>query len=201
MGELETKASIQKWMNDVLVEKAWTPNEWATRAGTSPTNITRFISKMKAVPNVATIAKLAEVAGSQPSLAEGAAIKKIDTRIVPLYHWDSLMNKKPEIKGQIVVPTASTKETFAVISQTDSMDLAGINIGDVVVFDKSNENLKPGSIVLCICDSKNGKKITRIGEWQPKQIIFKSTRPIPPSSSCRDRVIGVARYVIREIGT
>ena len=67
MEDFEVKA-IRVWMRSIMDVKEWTPNRWATLSGTSPTNITRFLSGSKFVPSSKTIAKLAAVAGSSPDL-------------------------------------------------------------------------------------------------------------------------------------
>lgn len=69
--------SVRVWMRQVLEEHGWSANEWALQAGTSPTNITRMLSPIsKTVPSIDTISKLAMVAGSQPALYPGEAIKR-----------------------------------------------------------------------------------------------------------------------------
>lgn len=69
--------AVRVWMRQVLEDKGWSANEWATHAGTSPTNITRLLSPLgKTVPSVDTISKLAMVAGSQPPLYPGEAMRQ-----------------------------------------------------------------------------------------------------------------------------
>ena len=61
--------AVVVWMKDVMRDSGWSPQEWARRAKTTPTNITRVIDPTsKIVPGLATIHKLAMVAGSQPNL-------------------------------------------------------------------------------------------------------------------------------------
>lgn len=63
---------VRVWMRDVLEKKRWSANEWASIAGTSPTNITRMLAPTsKIVPSVETVMKLAQAAGSQPNLIPG----------------------------------------------------------------------------------------------------------------------------------
>ena len=38
------KNKIRVWMRQVLDQNGWTAREWATKANTSPTNITRFLN-------------------------------------------------------------------------------------------------------------------------------------------------------------
>jgi hypothetical protein len=71
-GEFARNA-VRVWMREVMAERNWSANEWATMAGTSPTNITRVLSPTsKVIPSIDTIGKLAAVANSQPALYPGA---------------------------------------------------------------------------------------------------------------------------------
>ena len=66
----QARNAVRIWMRKVLQEKGWTAAEWARRAGTTPTNITRVLSPTATiVPKGETIALLARAAGSQPQLS------------------------------------------------------------------------------------------------------------------------------------
>jgi len=73
MEEYEVKA-IRVWMREILESRDWSANRWATLAGTSPTNITRFLNGSKYVPSSKTLAKLSYIAGSSPELSQKGAI-------------------------------------------------------------------------------------------------------------------------------
>lgn len=65
--------------------REWSANKWATLAGTSATNITRFLNgSSKFCPSARTIGKLARVAGSQPSLSQ-IPIGTMHARSVDVY--------------------------------------------------------------------------------------------------------------------
>ena len=67
--EQDERKAIRVWMRTVMANHNWTANGWATRAGTSTSNITRFLnSDSKFIPSARTLAKLAAVAGSFPPL-------------------------------------------------------------------------------------------------------------------------------------
>lgn len=67
--EQDERKAIRVWMRTVMANHNWTANGWATRAGTSTSNITRFLnSDSKFIPSARTLAKLASVAGSFPPL-------------------------------------------------------------------------------------------------------------------------------------
>lgn len=68
------RSAVRVWMRAVMDDRGWTANEWANMAGTSPTNITRFLSPTsKIMPSVDTICKLAMIARTQPNLVPGVA--------------------------------------------------------------------------------------------------------------------------------
>lgn len=68
------RRAIKVWMRDVLLEKGWCAADWARHAGTSATNITRFLQpEHNVMLSTRTLAKLADAAGSQPSLVPRSA--------------------------------------------------------------------------------------------------------------------------------
>ena len=73
MEDYEAKA-IRVWMRSVMHQREWSANKWATMAGTSPTNITRFLNGGKFVPSSKTIGKLSYIAGSAPQLSQNATL-------------------------------------------------------------------------------------------------------------------------------
>jgi len=91
-SKMETfeQRAIRVWMRTVMEEKGWTANKWAVLAGTSPSNITRFLKGSKFTPSSATVAKLAYVAGSHPSLSRNE-ITKANVNSVTVY--DTKMNR------------------------------------------------------------------------------------------------------------
>ena len=73
MEDYEAKA-IRVWMRSIMSTRGWSANKWGTMAGTSPTNITRFLNGGKFVPSSKTIGKLSYVAGSAPQLSQNATL-------------------------------------------------------------------------------------------------------------------------------
>lgn len=58
---------LRQWMRGVLQSTGWSAAQWARRARTSGSNITRFIRDQRAsLPTVRTITKLAAVAPMPP---------------------------------------------------------------------------------------------------------------------------------------
>ena len=95
MEDYESKA-IRVWMRSIMQQRDWSANKWGTLAGTSPTNITRFLNGGKFVPSSKTIAKLSSVAGSAPSLSQHAALDIASRSIV-------LMDQHEKEVGYITV--------------------------------------------------------------------------------------------------
>lgn len=55
-------AFLRAWMIMVMTEHDWNAQQWASMAGTSPTNITRFLKGSDHIPSYATLVKLASAA-------------------------------------------------------------------------------------------------------------------------------------------
>ena len=141
--EQDERKAIRVWMRTVMANHNWTANGWATRAGTSTSNITRFLnSDSKFIPSARTLAKLAAVAGSSPPLlntggqqttyikrpvhnAEGMVVDMIvidndNVEIYQLGEWSGMGAKGIFGNSTVVVePKKSFKE---------------INDGDIVLY-------------------------------------------------------------------
>lgn len=83
MADNESRA-IRVWMRQVMDQKNWSANQWASLAGTSPTNITRFLKDGNHIPSSRTISKLAYVAGSSPTFSQ-VPIQQGEINAVALY--------------------------------------------------------------------------------------------------------------------
>ena len=87
MEDYESKA-IRVWMRSVMQTREWSANKWATLAGTSPTNITRFLNGGKFVPSSKTIGKLSYIAGSAPQLSQNATLDAASRTIMLKDHLE-----------------------------------------------------------------------------------------------------------------
>lgn len=77
MEEIERR-TIRVWMRQVMQEHGLSANAWAVKAGTSPTNITRFLnSDSKFIPSARTLAKLAKVVRSSPQFLNASKQERI----------------------------------------------------------------------------------------------------------------------------
>src|SRR5262245_46541273 len=103
---LETKLRIASWMRTVMEQRGWSADEWARRADTSATNITRLINdpKTASLPTSATVAKLSRVASSQPNLVDGQGIQALFEG-VPLFNArqvERLIKSDKDMQKQLV---------------------------------------------------------------------------------------------------
>ena len=129
--DYETNA-VRIWMRTVMDKREWSANKWATLAGTSATNITRFLNgTSKFCPSARTIGKLARVAGSQPSLSQ-IPIATMESRSVDFYQLDG------EYIGQMAFFNIQGDNIKAYQSNFSNTREA-IRIGDVLVTRKEKK--------------------------------------------------------------
>jgi hypothetical protein len=142
MEDYETKA-IRVWMREVMSNRGWTANKWATMAGTSPTNITRFLNGAKFVPSSKTLGKLSYIAGSAPNLSMSGSINAAALRVIPLY------NEMLEMSGSLT--------TFGLSGELSAYRYNSTNIshqitsGDIIVVEEK-QRYKRGDLLLFFKD-------------------------------------------------
>lgn len=150
MEDYESKA-IRVWMRSVMQTREWSANKWATLAGTSPTNITRFLNGGKFVPSSKTIGKLSHIAGSAPQLSQNATLDAASRTITLKDHLEKDIGQVTvyNLTGDIVAYRFDRR------SRTH-----GIDIGDIVVVRKQKK-FDTGNTVLFIADEglELGKKL------------------------------------------
>lgn len=129
MEDYESKA-IRVWMRSVMQTREWSANKWATLAGTSPTNITRFLNGGKFVPSSKTIGKLSYIAGSAPQLSQTATLDAASRTITLKDHLENDI-------GQVTVYNL-TGDIVAYRFDRQS-GTHGIDIGDIVVVRKQKK--------------------------------------------------------------
>jgi len=164
MNDVEVK-SIKVWMRQVMSEQGMSANEWATKAGTSPTNITRFLnSDSKFIPSARTIAKLASVSKSQPSFGQGPTVTTVP-----------VLNAKGEVVDMITDPKAGKVRAYQ-LGEVTGYGQAGIfSYSYVIVVDCSKP--KDGDVLL-IKDEKDGMLV---GDYFDSLIIFRNTNHLTNS--------------------
>tara|TARA_R110002096_G_scaffold62455_1_gene154422 strand:+ start:795 stop:1376 length:582 start_codon:yes stop_codon:yes gene_type:complete len=163
METFEQRA-IRVWMRSVMDDKNWTANKWAVLAGTSPSNITRFVRGSKFTPSSATIAKLAYVAGSHPVLSRNE-ITKANVNSVIIYDTDdnrlgviSVYGIKGSCKGYKVekdYPSCNISANDIVIVREDK----SFSVNNIVAFNKNSEfvitKATDKSTLFMCCDTSN----------------------------------------------
>ena len=150
MEDYEAKA-IRVWMRSVMHQREWSANKWATLAGTSPTNITRFLNGGKFVPSSKTIGKLSYIAGSAPQLSQNATLDASSRLIALKDHLENTI-------GQVAVFNL-TGDIVAYKFDRDSLSY-GINPNDIVVARKQKK-FEDANVVLFFYENRLqlGKKI------------------------------------------
>lgn len=142
MEDFEAKA-IRVWMREVMANREWSANRWATLAGTSATNITRFLNGGKFLPSSKTLAKLSYVAGSSPQLAQNVLS---NTAGMTIAVFDEHENKAGtmtvyDVKGDVIAyryPRDCTTN--------------GVKAGDIIVVRKQKK-FEDGNLVLFFEDT------------------------------------------------
>lgn len=142
MVETERK-SIKVWMREVMSSTGMSANEWAVKAGTSPTNITRFLNtESKYIPSARTIAKLASVAKTQPSFGSMPTLSTVPVR-----------NAEGEVVDMINDPSLGKVIAFQ-MGESTGYGQAGIFSFDYVIVDP-DAKINDGDVIL-IKDQKRG---------------------------------------------
>lgn len=192
--------AVRVWMRDVMAQRQWTAAHWARLAETSPTNITRFLSPgCRIIPSADTLAKLARIAGSQPNLGFVPGAQRVAVRSVPVVREGYLVDRNAALHGtneSVAVATSASEQAIAVLVESDSMNLAGILPGDVLVIEPVE--VQPPSRGRIVAAVRNGEVC--YGELQTPVIIPRSTNRSAGVFSVSDaEIVGVATQVIRRL--
>ena len=184
MEEIERR-TIRVWMRQVMSEKQMSANHWATLAGTSPTNITRFLnSNSKFLPSARTLAKLAKVAGSSPQLLNSAQhFTKVEVRNVRGEVVDTVNVDDPNVQAY----------KLGVVT---GYSMGGVMSNSYVLVRSINREYKDGDILL-IEDEEFG---LLVGEVLGDYIIHKSATRMVLSKPLLDQVVvGLVTQVITKL--
>ena len=136
MEEYEAKA-IRVWMRSVMHQREWSANKWATMAGTSPTNITRFLNGGKFVPSSKTIGKLSYIAGSAPQLSQNATLDAASRTILLKDHLENDI-------GQVNVYNL-TGEIVA-YKMIRAFPARGVEVDDILIIRKQKK-FEPNNVI------------------------------------------------------
>lgn len=108
----------------------WTAKDWAMRANTSPTTITRFLGQKKFTPSGRTLNKLANAANSAPPIGK---FEYQNAYQVPMMRIVDVETQKLLQDGNIVSSLQLGANAFGVKIDNDSMTLGGILPNDMLV--------------------------------------------------------------------
>lgn len=211
MTDDSSRRAIKVWMREVLQSKDWSASEWARRAGTSSTNITRFLSPTsQIVPSSATISKLARVAGSQPKLNPLESLHVARAWQIPCIGAHMLSGFAPSQLWEYIMDRGAVLQTISIDGPIDGpafvadvpatgMSGRGIQPGDRILVERiKRADLQPGHVVLF-----RHEDAVKIGEWQGSLIIFYPANPGDPSfapvRTTDADVYGRVRRLIREL--
>jgi SOS-response transcriptional repressor LexA len=203
------RATIRAWMRRVMQEHSWSAAEWARRADTSATNITRFLNgAAKHIPSSKTIAALARVAGYGPNYLDLSTQTMNASRALPLVSNPAQLQividkrRKRELESLVSVLVSVNRVfdgTMFVVEITESsFDANGVMAGDnVVVLPEKEQPLEPNSKVVAM--NEQGK--AGVYMYNPPYLTTASTAGLGPLKldSTDMKVIGTAIQVQREL--
>lgn len=136
---------IRVWMRQVMDTHGWSANRWASLAGTSPTNITRFLKDAAHCPSARTISKLALVAGTAPSFTH-QVIQQGEINPVALYDTErnrlgviSVWGVKGEVEGYKL---GKSWPNFQ------------MSVNDILIVKRNHKDFDVGDLIVAIQDEE-----------------------------------------------
>lgn len=175
--ELERRA-IRVWMRTVMSTQNWSANEWAVKANTSPTNITRFLnSDATYIPTARTLGKLAYVAGSSPQLVN----KGQETGLIkhPVKNVDGDVVDMIVIEGENVEcyqlgtntgmwGSGISPHSYVVVDRTKFNDLTD---GNIILFEDAQNGLLCAEVLGVNAHFRIMNMNVPLSDWQPRKLI------------------------------
>tara|TARA_A100000171_G_C2133907_1_gene148632 strand:+ start:2430 stop:3125 length:696 start_codon:yes stop_codon:yes gene_type:complete len=197
--EKERKA-LRVWMRSVMKNQNLSAYEWATKAETSPTNITRFLKDSKYLPSSKTIAKLSNACGSHPHYNLKAPGTTRTLEVLDMHGNRLRYVNVYDVHGKVLA--------FEMQNLT-GYGLGGIQMGDIVLV---QDQVKPEhNDVICFRTNfkinKHGK--IKFNESYPQQLMigqvvgeyvtFKSTLLTNPNFNLKLTDVDYVGVVIQSI--
>lgn len=211
------RANLRQWMRHVMQERSWSMDAWARKAGTTPTNITRFVSgNYDHLPSLKTILKLASVAGSSPNLFAAPDDHPFNTiqeiREIKVYKTADILQTLQSgkygvdmLKSQFGPLTTLADagnlplNTWAMEVQSRSMDASGIMPGDMAFIDPSTLPETDDLVMVALdCHSKTSK-ICHVMTFKPPYLMPNSTGHMKVVNMDDGDVIGKVIRITRDI--
>jgi len=194
----QLRDNLKEWVGAVLKETGWTQREWCLRAGTTPTNLSKFLNSDDNgfIPSGNTIHKLSSVVPIMPFSFE--AMRR--TKFIPILNPTNakrfmsmgastkleLLNEELEYGKKIAV-SVDSKGVFAVVVTEKTMLGAGIVPGSTLILD-GNISMTNGSI--CVC--QNEGKIEPYRFYDGMLMPENSTENFPPMRAKDATILGRA---------
>lgn len=193
---------IAAWLQEILAIKGWSAETWARAAGTSGTNITRFLNgKSSFLPSATTLIKLAGGAGVAPPLVN----IKASQLYIPCVNATDL--RKLTAEGTIpskalvkITQTATNKipvepkfgKCVAFVLDLSSLSLDGLSAGATVIVDTKAKPVA-GQKVVALVNMRIGAFL-----YHPPHLVSRSTETIAPVDLDSALLLGVARGAVVE---
>jgi hypothetical protein len=189
-------AAVKAWMRHVMEERGWSAEEWARKASTSPTNITRFLKEAKHVPSTRTLAKLSRIAGSAPPI--GRPLVSIATTAIPFYNRPPGVPtaEKPQTIGSIEVMGAVSDRAFAFEVRTDRLISQGVGLGDIMICEPP-EILKPSDGRMVVFVSQENECL--IGRVLDRNVVWSESGNFQSVPVKNLPIVGVALELRRSL--
>jgi transcriptional regulator with XRE-family HTH domain len=174
-----------------------TANRLARKAGTTPTNITRFLSYGHPLPSLTTLNKIAHAVGVPPPSALLSSLGQpyVDVPVIlPYLFRHAGVKRAMQLSVETTRAPARYAGCVAVKQTADTGGLAGVLLGDLVVVDHRVTPETNDLVMVALPDGTSG--VYRLqGPWLVPQALGNL-----PSALAEDCVVmGVARQVQREL--
>ena len=146
----EQAAALRRILEKILVDRGWTPRQWALKAGIDPTTLTRFLnSGHNFVLSSRSLGKLSNAAGVDIGIANREPNR--NGKAVPVY-------KTPGDKGvgyvtKTIITNSLDDNDFACVIGTSHMNVAGIMRGDFIVIAPGEQIVAGDRVVVMIGDN------------------------------------------------
>ena len=179
IDEQERKA-LKVWMRGVIQNQKMSAYEWATKAGTSPTNITRFLNgNAKSIPSSRTVAKLSHVSGTEPTKI---TVADSLTRTLEVF------NTKGNRVRYVNVYGIEGKALALELDTPSGYGTAGINKGDTIIVEQDVKIEEEDVFAFrfehrVLIGQKVGNKIIHHSLWE-KHKLFKDVEVIGKVIQC-----------------
>lgn len=186
----QTLEKVHVWVTNTLRQKNWSARKWAMQSGVAPSTLQRFIAEKPWCLSQTVISKLALVSGTYPDLDPKTIVSDIKKIPVMVIKKGALM----ETEKTVATLEDISSKAFAIPISTNSMDLAGYIVGDIIVVDPDKKPI-------------NGKAVLVQYKNTIKVMEYRTPYLLPRSSDKSQKeidiglvdIIGVVIQLIRQV--